>query len=147
MRDLAAQLHHASLAPGSSPLGRATAKAAWLTLEAASSAASRRAALAAVARFWYWQIGWRTRGGALDALRQPPAIRLKQLAQLKLRVTQSPKNRREDGLSRERLRGTRRPGRASCAVNLGWAARCPSRIGLRRLNCSVCRSWQTGWGE
>lgn len=77
MRDLAARLHHASLAPGSSPLGRATAKAAWLTLEAASSAASRRAALAAVARFWYWQIGRRTRGGALDVHLQPQRIRFR----------------------------------------------------------------------
>ena len=77
MRDLAAQLHHASLAPGSSPLVRATAKAAWLTLAAASSASSRRKAPAAVARFWYWQIGRRTRGGALDVQLRPQRIRFR----------------------------------------------------------------------
>jgi FkbM family methyltransferase len=71
---LAARLHHGSLAPGASPLVRSTAKAAWLTLAAASSASTRRAALSAVARFWYWQIGRRARGGALDVQLRPQSI-------------------------------------------------------------------------
>ncbi|MHB8185471.1 MAG: FkbM family methyltransferase [Dermatophilaceae bacterium] len=54
-----------------------TAKTAWLTLEAASPASSRRSALAAVARFWYWQVGRRTRGGALDVQLRPQRIRFR----------------------------------------------------------------------
>lgn len=77
MHALAARLHDASLASGTPPLIRTASKAAWLTLAAASSASSRGAALAAVARFWYWQVGRRTRGGALDVQLRPPDIRFR----------------------------------------------------------------------